>query len=138
MQRTLTLYLRRCLNTFLFQVFTGAMGMDATKIVTRVQLYDAVCRKVGVTRQKSVELTEAVIKELTDCLARGEDVKLSGFGTFAVRKKGQRLGRNPKTGVDVVIEPRRVIVFRASSIVKKQMNPDRTVQGVQSDEAHAD
>jgi integration host factor subunit alpha len=96
------------------------------KSITRVELYDAVYRKVGLSRRESANLAEAVLKEITDCIVRGEPVKLSSFGTFTVRAKGQRLGRNPKTGVEVPIEPRRVIVFKASAVMKKQVNAGST------------
>jgi integration host factor subunit alpha len=92
------------------------------RAITRVQLYDAVHRKVGLSRVESANLTESVLKEITDALERGESVKLSGFGAFIIRKKNQRLGRNPKTGVEVAIAPRTVIVFKASNIMKRQVN----------------
>lgn len=95
------------------------------KNITRVELHDAVYRKVGLSRSESALLAETVLKEITDCIARGEPVKLSSFGTFTVRKKGQRLGRNPKTGVEVPITPRRVIVFKASGVMKRQVNAMR-------------
>jgi len=66
------------------------------------------------------------LREITDCIARGETVKLSSFGTFTVRAKGQRLGRNPKTGLEVPIAPRRVIVFKASAVMKRQINSSLT------------
>ena len=92
------------------------------KTVTRVELTDAVYRRiVGLTRTKSADLVDLVLKEITDTLARGEAVKLSSFGTFTVRKKGQRVGRNPKTGVEVLIVPRRVAVFKASAIMKRKI-----------------
>jgi integration host factor subunit alpha len=69
-----------------------------------------------------------VLEEIKDSIARGETVKLSSFGTFTVRKKGQRMGRNPKTGVDVPISPRRVVVFKASAIMKQRINADRPLQ----------
>jgi integration host factor subunit alpha len=97
------------------------------KAVTRVELYDAVYRKVGLSRSESAALVELVLKEISDSVARGESVKLSSFGTFTVRKKGQRMGRNPKTGVDVLISPRRVVVFRASAIMKQRLNCDRLI-----------
>src|ERR1700724_4917067 len=92
------------------------------KAVTRVELYDAVYRRVGLSRSESSELVELVLKEIKDSIARGETVKLSSFGTFTVRKKGQRMGRNPKTGVDVPISPRRVVVFKASAVMKQRIN----------------
>jgi integration host factor subunit alpha len=92
------------------------------KTVTRVELTDAVYRRiVGLTRTKSADLVDLVLKEITDTIARGEAVKLSSFGTFMVRKKGQRVGRNPKTGVEVPIVPRRVAVFKASAIMKRKI-----------------
>jgi len=97
------------------------------KAVTRVELYDAVYRKVGLSRSESSALVEVVLKEISDSVARGETVKLSSFGTFAVRQRGKRMGRNPKTGVDVPISPRRVVVFKASAIMKRQINGDRSI-----------
>jgi integration host factor subunit alpha len=94
------------------------------KALTRVALYDAVYRKVGLSRTESSALVELVLKEISDSVARGEIVKLSSFGTFHVRQKGERMGRNPKTGVDVPISPRRVIVFKASAVMKKRINSD--------------
>jgi integration host factor subunit alpha len=94
------------------------------KALTRVELYDAVYRKVGLSRTESSALVELVLKEISDSVARGEIVKLSSFGTFHVRQKGERMGRNPKTGVDVPISPRRVIVFKASAVMKKRINSD--------------
>ena len=112
--------------------------MAASKGITRVDLYDAVHRKVGLSRGDSADLMESVLKEISNCIVRGETVKLAGFGTFTVRKKSQRLGRNPRTGVDVVIEPRRVVVFKASSIVKAQMNAKRPGSRSLSAQVHAD
>ena len=76
------------------------------KTVTRADLCEAVYQKVGLSRTESASLVELVLKEITDCLERGETVKLSSFGSFVVRKKGQRIGRNPKTGKEVPISPR--------------------------------
>jgi integration host factor subunit alpha len=98
------------------------------KAVTRVELYDAVYWKVGLSRSESSALVELVLKEISDSVASGETVKLSSFGTFTVRNKGQRMGRNPKTGVEVPISPRRVIVFKASGIMKQRINGDRSLQ----------
>jgi integration host factor subunit alpha len=70
-------------------------------------------------------MAELVLKEISDCIARGETVKLSSFGTFTVRKKSERLGGNPKTGVEVTIAPHRVVVFKASGIMKRQVNAKR-------------
>src|SRR4029077_15179452 len=75
-------------------------------------LYQAIYQKVGLSRTQSAALVELVLKEITDCLERGETVQLSSFGLFVVRKKGQRMGRNPKTGEEAPISPRRVVVFK--------------------------
>lgn len=90
--------------------------------VTRAQLSEAVYQEVGLSRNESAELVESVIAEISAALARGEMVKISSFGSFAVRQKGQRVGRNPKTGQEVPISPRRVLVFRASHALKDQIN----------------
>jgi integration host factor subunit alpha len=94
----------------------------AGKTVKRVELYEAVYQKVGLSRTESSSFVELVLKEITDCLEKGETVKLSSFGSFMVRKKGQRIGRNPKTGTKVPISPRRVMVFKPSAILKRQIN----------------
>ena len=93
------------------------------KTVTRADLCEAVYQKIGLSRTESAALVELVLKEITDCLVeRGETVKLSSFGSFVVRKKGQRVGRNPKTGTEVPISPRRVMVFKPSAILKQRIN----------------
>ncbi|WP_407154490.1 integration host factor subunit alpha [Bradyrhizobium sp. STM 3557] len=92
------------------------------KTVTRVDLCEAVYQKVGLSRTESSAFVELVLKEITDCLEKGETVKLSSFGSFMVRKKGQRIGRNPKTGTEVPISPRRVMVFKPSAILKQRIN----------------
>ena len=90
--------------------------------LTRAQLSEAVYQEVGLSRIESAELVESVIAEISGALERGEMVKISSFGSFAVRQKGQRIGRNPKTGQEVPISPRRVLVFRASHALKDQIN----------------
>ena len=92
------------------------------KTITRADLCEAVYQKVGLSRTESAALVELVLQEITDCLERGETVKLSSFGSFVVRKKGQRIGRNPKTGKEVPISPRRVMVFKPSAILKQRIN----------------
>src|ERR1700685_1579048 len=94
----------------------------AGQTVTRAQLTEAVYQEVGLSRNESAELVESVIAEISDALERGEMVKISSFGSFAVRRKGQRIGRNPKTGQEVPISPRRVLVFRASPALKRQID----------------
>ena len=92
------------------------------KTITRADLCDAVYQKVGLSRIESATLVELVLKEITDCLERGETVKLSSFGSFVVRKKGRRTGRNPKTGKEVPIPARRAMVFKPSAILKQRIN----------------
>ena len=92
------------------------------KTVTRADLCEAVYQKVGLSRTESSAFVELVLKEITDCLERGETVKLSSFGSFVVRDKGQRVGRNPKTGIEVPIDPRRVMVFKPSNVLKCRIN----------------
>jgi integration host factor subunit alpha len=92
--------------------------------VTRAQLSEAVYQEVGLSRNESAALVETVLDEIADALARGETVKISSFGSFGVRQKGQRIGRNPKTGDEVPIEPRHVLVFRASHVLKDQINTE--------------
>ena len=94
--------------------------------VTRVDLYGAVSREVGLSRSRSLAMVELVLEEITASLERGEPVKLSSFGSFLVRKKKQRVGRNPRTGTEVPISPRRVIVFKPSAILKQQINEKRS------------
>jgi integration host factor subunit alpha len=89
--------------------------------VTRIDLVEAVYRRVGLSRAESARLVELVFKEITDCLERGETVKLSSFGSFIVRTKGPRVGRNPKTRVEVAIAPRQVVVFKASDTLRKRL-----------------
>ena len=95
------------------------------RTITRADLCEAVYKKVGLSRAESAELVEMLIDEVVETLERGENVKLSGFGSFMLRDKGQRIGRNPKTGVEVPIAPRRVMVFKPSPVMKTRMNgPD--------------
>src|SRR5882762_11302568 len=90
--------------------------------VTRAQLSESIYQEIGLSRNESADLVETVLEEISDALERGETVKISSFGTFGVRKKGQRVGRNPKTGQEVPILPRRVLVFRASNVLKSLIN----------------
>ncbi len=99
--------------------------------ITRAQLGEAVYQEVGLSRNESAELLEAVLSQISDALARGETVKISSFGTFSVRQKGQRIGRNPKTGEEVPILPRKVLVFRPSQVLKNRVN-DRRRPGMMS------
>lgn len=90
--------------------------------VTRAQLTEAVYQEVGLSRNESAYLVESVLSEISDALMRDDMVKISSFGSFFVRQKGQRVGRNPKTGEEVPILPRRVLVFRPSHVLKNRIN----------------
>jgi integration host factor subunit alpha len=90
--------------------------------ITRAQLAEAIYMQVGLSRNESAALLEDVLNRISATLQAGEAVKLSAFGTFAVRQKAQRIGRNPKTGVEVPITPRRVLSFRASQVLKARIN----------------
>ena len=92
------------------------------KTLTRADLAEAVVQRVGLPRNKSQELVELILREISSTLATGNSVKLSSFGSFGIRQKGQRVGRNPKTGEEVPITPRRVLVFRPSNIMKDRIN----------------
>lgn len=94
----------------------------AGKTLTRAQLTEAVYQEVGLSRNESADLVEAVLGEISGALTRGDMVKISSFGSFFVRQKGQRIGRNPKTGEEVPILPRRVLVFRPSHVLKNRIN----------------
>ncbi len=91
------------------------------KTLTRMDLSEAVLRELGLSRNESADLVEAVLKHMSDALAAGDTVKISSFGTFAVRSKSARVGRNPKTGDEVPISPRRVLSFRPSHLMKDRV-----------------
>jgi len=94
----------------------------AGNTVTRADLTDAVYRAVGISRNESAAFVERVLEEVATSLEKGETVKISSFGTFSVRDKKLRMGRNPKTGEEVPIAPRRVVTFRASHVLKDRIN----------------
>ena len=94
----------------------------SSRTVTRAQLAEAVYQEVGLSRSESADLVDAILGEIGLSLLRDGAVKISSFGTFAVRRKGHRVGRNPKTGQEVPILPRRVLVFRASQVLKDRIN----------------
>lgn len=96
------------------------------KTITRADLCEAVYQRVGLSRTESAALVEAVLDEISDSLVRGENVKLSSFGSFVVRSKNERIGRNPKTGEEVPISPRRVMVFKPSNVLKQKINDTMT------------
>lgn len=92
--------------------------------LTRADLAEAINRKLGYSRAESLGMVEAILDHMSDALAEGENVKISGFGTFLLRDKTERIGRNPKTGVEVPITPRRVLTFRASQMLKDRVSGD--------------
>jgi integration host factor subunit alpha len=94
----------------------------AERTITRAQLSESVYQEVGLSRNESADLLEMVLGEIASALTRGESVKISSFGSFSIRSKGQRVGRNPKTGEEVPILPRRVLVFRPSQLLKSRIN----------------
>jgi integration host factor subunit alpha len=97
----------------------------ADTTITRAHLSEAVYQEVGLSRNESADLVESVLELVSDALEKGETVKISSFGTFSVRQKGQRIGRNPKTGEEVPIYPRRVLVFRPSQVLKSRINGEQ-------------
>lgn len=116
------------------KVFNGAIAeqgvTDMTgKTVTRAQLTEAVYQEVGLSRNESADLVESILDEISGALSDGENVKISSFGSFFVRKKAQRIGRNPKTGEEVPILPRSVLIFRPSHVLKSRINVGMAERG---------
>ena len=95
------------------------------KTITRAQLGESVYQEVGLSRSESSGLLESVLMYVSNSLVNGESVKISSFGSFSVRQKGQRIGRNPKTGEEVPILPRKVLVFRPSQVLKNRINGNK-------------
>ena len=89
--------------------------------LTRADLAEAINRKMGFSRAESLDMVESVLDHMSEALKRGENVKISGFGSFVLRDKKERIGRNPKTGVEVPITPRRVMTFRASQLLRERI-----------------
>ncbi len=98
--------------------------MRSVGTLTRADLAEVINRKMGLSRAESLAMVESILDHMSDALERGENVKISGFGTFLLRDKNERIGRNPKTGVEVPITPRRVLTFRASQILKDRIAKD--------------
>ena len=96
-------------------------GTSVNGTLTRADLADVVHTRLGLSRAESANIVERVLHHMCHALAQGQNVKISGFGTFILRDKGQRIGRNPKTGVEVPIAPRRVMTFRASQIMRDRI-----------------
>ncbi len=90
--------------------------------LTRMDLSDAIVRNVGLSRNESAEMVESVLNYMSDALVDGDQVKISSFGTFSIRDKAARVGRNPKTGEEVPISPRRVLTFRPSHLLKDRVS----------------
>ncbi|MBB3982476.1 integration host factor subunit alpha [Sphingobium fontiphilum] len=95
--------------------------MTGSGTLTRADLAESLNRHIGLSRAEASAIVESILDHMTDALARGENVKISSFGTFVLRDKTQRMGRNPKTGVEVPIEPRRVLTFRASQTMRDRV-----------------
>jgi integration host factor subunit alpha len=95
--------------------------MRSMNTLTRADIADAINRRLGFSRAESLGLVEAILRHMCHALGEGENVKISGFGTFLLRDKSERVGRNPKTGVEVPITPRRVLTFRASQMLKDRI-----------------
>lgn len=95
--------------------------MHGMETLTRAEIAEAINRRLGLSRSESLAMVESILSLMSDSLAKGENLKISGFGTFLLRDKAQRIGRNPKTGVEVPITPRRVLTFRASQMLKERI-----------------
>ncbi|HAU22829.1 MAG TPA: integration host factor subunit alpha [Erythrobacter sp.] len=95
--------------------------MRSVGTLTRADLAETINRKMGLSRAESLEMVEEILDQMSDAMARGENVKISGFGSFILRDKRERIGRNPKTGIEVPITPRRVMTFRASQLLKEHV-----------------
>ena len=95
--------------------------MRSIGTLTRADLAESINRRVGLSRADSLEMVESILDKMCDALAGGENVKISGFGTFLLRDKAERIGRNPKTGIEVPITPRRVMTFRASQTLRDRI-----------------
>ncbi len=102
--------------------------------ITRSHLAEKIYAEVGLSRNELADLLEAVLSRMVAALEGGESLKISGFGTFSVRQKGRRIGRNPKTGVEVPILPRRVLVFRPSQSLRARVNGAEPVEGAAEDD----
>ncbi|ARS28611.1 integration host factor subunit alpha [Sphingomonas sp. KC8] len=95
--------------------------MTEAGTLTRADLAEAVHRNIGLSRAESATMVEQILDHMSKALERGENVKISGFGSFVLRDKGERMGRNPKTGIEVPIAPRRVLTFRASQMMRERI-----------------
>ena len=98
--------------------------MRSVGTLTRADLADTINRKLGFSRAEALDLVEAILRHMCEAMSKGENVKISGFGSFILRDKRERVGRNPKTGIEVPITPRRVMTFRASQKLKDRISRD--------------
>lgn len=98
--------------------------MTSKTTLTRSDLAESLNRKVGLSRSESSQLVTSILGHMSSALLSGDNVKISGFGSFLLRDKGERMGRNPKTGIEVVIPPRRVLTFRPSQIMRGEISKD--------------
>lgn len=96
--------------------------MRSVGTLTRADLAETINRKMGLSRSESLTVIESILNHMADALRNGENVKISGFGSFILRDKKERIGRNPKTGIEVPITPRRVMTFRASQLLKEKVS----------------
>jgi integration host factor subunit alpha len=103
----------------------GTIRRTDAGTLTRADLADVVHREIGLSRAESAGIVERILHHMCHALSDGENVKISGFGSFILRDKGERIGRNPKTGVEVPIAPRRVLTFRASQIMRERIAKGR-------------
>ena len=104
-----------------------------TGTLTRADLCEAVHAEIGLARSESSSLVEQVLATVGDALVDGDNVKISSFGSFVLRNKGRRIGRNPKTGVEVPIEPRTVLTFRPSQLLRDRINGIASAPGAAED-----
>ena len=107
--------------------------MPNSNTITRADLAEAVYAQVGLSRNESSDLVEQLLDEMMAALIEGDNVKISSFGSFSIREKGERIGRNPKTGVEVPISSRKVLVFRASHLLKNKINKATEAMAEQSE-----
>ena len=110
----------------------GAIRKPSVGTLTRADLADIVHREIGLSRAESAGIVEGILHHMCHALSEGQNVKISGFGSFILRDKGERVGRNPKTGVEAAISPRRVIVFKASHVLKARLN-GQSIDGLDDD-----
>jgi integration host factor subunit alpha len=95
--------------------------------LTKVHIINAIAEQNGFTKKQSSETVETILELIKSELASGEDVLISGFGKFCVKEKGERRGRNPATGEDMILAPRRVVTFKCSGKLRDKINGLKTI-----------